>query len=456
MQRHNWAKKTIFRLILLSIVLLPFFNDFPLFFGHSIFRSPSIYPLIVSVCILFMVLLFKLRAGRISFKIHNKSIYIFLFLYIVWSLLSGIINFYDILLLRSYNTEGSTVFIKNIFLLLFYSLVLIATSFAMSQNSNKYYLIRKACLYSFVIIVPYFLLEVFSLIFDNNLSNLILSNIEPIFHARASSGDDIVVNKIRGYAFEASYLSLYLAFAFPWLLSYLFQYRMRYKTYIILIMFLFAIVSLTDSRISYIVIITETILYMIIVSCLDRSKTVLAAIFIVLITLSTTLAVNYERFTSASRSLFAFDKTDISNTTRAAGMHAAFLLSLDKPIFGVGIGLSGGYLPDYYPSYAFLNYQTPDWSDQRDENLATPTFAMLPKLAAEVGYVGLGFFCMIWASAIFLVYNKTKFVQKSEMRLDYHGISLVVLLIGMFVGSFGVDGYNFMGYWVGLGMAAAY
>ncbi|KFN39676.1 hypothetical protein KN63_01790 [Smithella sp. F21] len=378
--------------------------------------------------------------------------------YIIWAFFTGIFNYFTITKLSSIEISGIALFFKNIVLLFFYFYISIFSFNALRNNKHSFSKIRKVCLYSFLIVVPYALLEIFSYYFENISAAYLLNYLEPIFHDRAYSESDSVF-RVRGYAFEPSYFSLYIAFVSPWLFSYLINFSSsKFKPFSLLIL-LFTIIIFTKSRITYVVFFIEFASFVFLAfrfRLTDNFKKEFFLLFLVMSGMLVMSLINYDSIFLTIQSLTSFESKDISNIDRLASIHSAFLLGFDHTIFGVGYGLAGAYLPDYYPNYAFLSYQMTEWASAREKCLGAPVFSMLPRLIAETGFIGCALFLGLWFTAMIKTYKKMLENHQNNLQIQLFGISLFVAFLGMFVASFSVDGYGFTGYWLSLGMAMAY
>jgi len=298
---------------------------------------------------------------------------------------------------------------------------------------------------------PYCILEIFAYKYENNMAISVLSFIEPFIHSRKYT--ELETLNVRGFSFEPSYLSLYVASVLPWIFGNTIKKNNKIKSLIILILFLLIII-LSGSRTMYLVFLIELIVFGAIMFNISNSKKFkkMIVLFVPLILL---VSLFWENIITVFVSLASLESTDISNITRFSSIHAALRLFIDNPVVGVGYGLAGAYLPDYYPDYAFLSYEIKDWAYARDLNLGTPVFALMPRLAAETGLIGLSLILYFWVVLIKKLYNTIKLFKNEKIIAEF-GVKLLVSLIGLLVASFGVDAFTFIGYWLLFGISVGY
>jgi len=451
------VNKIYLNLFLCSLFLLPFINDFPLFPKSHFARTPSMFTLLLSAILLVSYLLL----GKVNFYIHQTKLTFLLLAYVFWAILSGVFNFFIIGNLNSIEISGYAIFLKNITMLVFYFYICLFAYNALRNNEDAFLKIRNVCMYSFLIVIPYALLEILSYYYEINLASYLLRYLEPIFHDRNYAFTDDV-SRVRGYAFEPSYFSLYIAFVSPWLLSYLIEiYEKKKFLFSLLIFLFFTIIIYTQSRITYITVIIQVAIYVWLILHFQIKKelfkkNLLIKVFIFTAFLLFIVSMNYQKIFWTFQSLTSFEPTNISNLERLASMHSAMLLSLDHPIYGVGFGLAGAYLPDYYPDYAFLSYSMVFWANAREINFGTPVFSVLPRVLAETGLIGGALFLGAWLTAMYSIYKKILINFRNNNRIPYVGISLFTTLLGLLSASFGVDDLGFVGYWLSFGMTMAY
>lgn len=403
----------------LGIILIPFYNDFPLFPESHLLRSPS------NIFLLLLIFsVFVNKGGRFRFKsiYFKRSIVI-----ILLSFLSLTVN----LLTRS--GYQAILSIKLLIILSFFLLVMhITFSFL---KKIRYVFLAKLVLISFIPVLLYAFIEIGDRILKVGLFQTANQILEPILHDRIYQQGA----RVRGFAFEPSYFSLVLCFIFPWLLYYV-QKTLKFKW--ILSLF-FIVVYFTYSRAAYLIIIGQILLFLVLSILNGKLTKFQKGVFF---SFPIVLLVTVPFWMEIVLSLFEFRSTNISNLIRFSSMLATINLGIHNPILGVGLGQSGFYLTEFYPDFIWSAYNASNWV-HADTSMGSPTFSLLPSIFSDLGILGLFAFLSLW---LYPIKSSLKLVFRKQAKpID---LILIILNIGLLVGSFGVDGFTFVGYWVMMGI----
>ena len=422
------------KLVSLGIILILFFNDFPLFGSSHLLRSPSFYPFIVGGLIWLIG-----SKGKVRWP-GNKILIIFI-IFVLISLLINIFNISNILF-----ETAVAISVKNIIVLFFLISAMIYTYNVLMLKNDWIDFVEKTIKVSFMILVPYVLLEI--IVFYFNIFEPPFAFIEKLFHSRIYS--DIEVHKIRGYAFEGSYFSLVLAFLYPWILKSFLSKNRKWTDSILFIIFL-VIVTTSQSRSIVSIFMIQTFLYVFMYyKMIFKNYKVLFSILIlasILIMIGPILVDNI-------KSLTEFESTNVSNIIRFYSAYYAVQIGLDNPIFGTGIGLSGGHMASYYDDSIFSAYTAINWL-QNSESLSVPVFSLLPKIMAEIGVIGLLLYLFIFLNPVWQIKQLHK-VKNIPDKYKEIGIAIISMVLGLMVASFAVDTYYFYGYWISLAISYTY
>jgi len=422
------------KLISFGIILIPFFNDFSLFSGSHLLRSPSFYPFILG-CFIWIF------GSNANVRLPNKKILIFFITLILFSLIINIFAISNLSFKTALFTSG-----KSLIVLLFLIFTMIYIyNFLISRN-NWIYFIEKAVKISYIILVPYVLLEI--VVFYFNIFESPFGFIEKLFHSREYS--NIEVHKIRGYAFEGSYFSLVLAFLYPWILKSFLSKNRKWTDSILFIIFLI-IVTTSQSRSIAAIFLIQTLLYIFMYyKMIFKNYKVLLSIVI----LSSIFIIIGPIILNSIKSLTEFDSTNVSNIIRFYSAYYATQIGFDSPFFGTGIGLSGGEMAYYYDEKILSVYNAKDWLLNSDSS-SIPVFSLLPKIMAELGIIGLMLYLSIYLKPIWRIRQLQKLYQIPD-NIREVGITIITLVLGLLVASFATDTYYFYGYWVSLAIAYTY
>src|SRR5262249_31068168 len=92
-----------------------------------------------------------------------------------------------------------------------------AVSYSVAKNHRvDYVFFRKMVVLSFVVLLPYYLLEILT-IQGNAAAESVLRPLDAVLHPPSADG---FAPRVRGMTQEPSYLGVYLAFAYPWILDF--------------------------------------------------------------------------------------------------------------------------------------------------------------------------------------------------------------------------------------------
>lgn len=409
------------------IALIPMFNDFPLFGGVSILRSPSIFSYILFLPLI-LIWFFRTPAYRKSVSDVRGLIYIFwIFLFLVFLFKMLVLNFYND------RDELAFRFFMGAFITMTFLLIMSLTFQSLTKYSIKelFEHINSAVLFASWSLVIYGLIE-FTAPYSG-LSNTLLFFLEYIFHDRPIG--DYYGNSIRSLAFEPSYLTLPIVFLLA--LNFI---NIHKKSNLLVVFFLFLIGILSGSRLLAVILMVTIFIYFALRRGIGMKTIIYSSLMIVpfgFILVETIL------------SLFTIDANMVSNIQRYGTYVAGFYLILDYPIFGVGFGLGGGYLDNYYPDFFYGTYTSDIWIQGASFG---GSFLSWPiRFVAEVGLFGtiLAFsISFIIVRRLFKMRNKYSPNTVEKKSID----SILSLWFILPIASFGIDGYIFMGFWINLGL----
>lgn len=421
--------------LLVSFALLPFFNDFPLFSFSSTLKSPT------SLFILLSVIGFILSLNKeVRFNASIKFGLVLLCAIYV----SATFNYIDASSLTSAEISGGKQLIKSYGLMIFlvYSFCWISS---VVNTQERLEACIRGIIIGCIISLAVGALEYFSYGLSQGWAVAANNIVEPLIHVRPQDAGRF---RLRSTAFEPSYYGQYLAFVFPFIV-YLAFFEKKYSYWILLILTLSAL-WLSKSRTGQISVGIEFILFLLLSLKFKLSigKGYLKKIVIIVLS----LGIISLGIVSAS-STRNLDESG-SNLTRFSSQVAAYNLFRDHPIMGVGIGLAGAYLPDYYPDYAWYSWEIISWAaPAREKSLSSPVFAMIPRMLAETGLIGVG--ALIILNAFILVNLRNICISKNQsLKWKAFSLTIGISIVGQFVASFGIDTYAIFGYWFSLGLGA--
>lgn len=451
-KKNNYVSLQILCLSI-CILFIGFFNDFALINPDSaMFRSPSVFFMWASVLLFIAHGAFGGKMLRIKFRAEH----FWLSLFLVWAIISTILNIYQSSYIHSTKINGLSVITNGLrFYLLIATFILSVVSLQTSQDRIIYKL-SKFFLYSFFLTIPYSILELLSYVLHIDLARTLLNSLDLFLHARR--GDDYLdFDRVRGLAFEPSYYGVYISTILPFIIAMysLSKVKIYYKA---LILFLILCVIYSQSRTAYVAILFEMIIFYYLKRRYSPGSQPLFSIKNII--LASTLIALF--LTMGDESIISItyqslvDPTLSSNISRGGGQHAGFLVGLDNPFFGVGPGMAGAHVHNYYPEYMFLSEEIYIWISSGLTDLSAPTFGFFSTLAAELGLCGLTIFLI----ALTVISNKLiKTIQISslyDVKYSTYGIAIASSTVGIYISSFGLNGMTYVGYWILLSIALLY
>ena len=231
--------------------LLPFNDIARLSFLGELGFEASIYPMIIGVA-LFLILANKYFRKQKSF--------FFLLAFLCWLIVSGLVNGVDIT--RNY-TKGRSgvekyIFQLIVFVFMFLSALYIYKSLKGHDPERIFKKIHLVIIYSFLGVALYSLFEIFHL-FGIKLFEPLYNYFSGIIH-----NDNLIFldQRLRAVSREPSWFAHYIAFVYPWLLSYPFlkDKNIKWLCFILLI-FSIILVAFTFSRTAYAIVAFESIVF---------------------------------------------------------------------------------------------------------------------------------------------------------------------------------------------------
>src|SRR5262249_12514460 len=251
---------------------------------------------------------------------------------------------------------------------------------------------------------------------------------------------------------EPSYLGVYLAFAYPWILDIAEEKGRLLGGALVGALWMVAIFSLSKTALGALAVLT--IIYALALPDRFSLKRVVAVCALAAV-LGLALYVFGESLYEQNIAIWMLQYeeagVDYSTVTRFGSQLAAIDLWLHNIVFGVGPGLSGAYLPDHYPSWMLANSnEIETWTALSRESLGAPTFSIYSRILAEYGLLGAGVGCGIFAVLISRLRRLSRMAELArgeEARIKIFLMSFAGCLIAFF----GLDGIGFPGFWILLG-----
>lgn len=459
--------KVLLVLFLISIVLIPF-DSLPYMkgvLGELGVRGP-VYTFIPIFIVIFIYFIYK---KKIYFKWNLEKVLLVIF--ITWTAISASININTIIHNEFKERSGLEKLILQIMVLAFMVLIMYATEYIVSLNNISLKTIRKYILISFIFVSLYSFLEILQVYGILNVEN-ILRKISYYIHYL--NRGNLYGDRIRSITGEASFLGMYVAFAYPWVVSYILTEKRYTKKilYGIVVLYMLLLVYLTKSRVAYAVTMGEMVLILFGILLFDRKK--LNKVLIVIITICSMLSINsFNTLNSYIMSIrqqqgstdeviddgYNIDmsvgdvvqslnsKTNHSNIARLGLQKSAINMGMDNPIIGIGLGQFGFYADQYIEEDARISFEIQRWTNPEEVDFWPPAFALIPRIVAEQGFVGAAIF--IAFLLVTMIKFFVKYVKANENTME---ILTMVSLIGVIVSTFNADTYGLPQLWILLGI----
>lgn len=460
--------KLLLVLFFIAIVLIPFDN---LPYMKSILGELGVRgPVYVFIPIIIIVLLYFILKRQIYFKLSAERILLGLF--IIWTGISAIVNINNILANSFKERSGIEKFILQIMVIGFMVAIMYVTEFIINLNKITLSQVRKYVLISFFIVGAYSILEILRIYNIINVDEILMNT---SYYIQKLNRGVLYGDRIRSVTGEASFLGMYIAFAYPWIVSYIFTEKKYTKKvlYALLVIYMLLLVYLTKSRSAYAVVMGEMGLTLFGILLFDKKK--VNKILVVVVTICCAVSISgFNRLNDYIISLrqeenteqievvddgYNIDmsvgdvvqslnsKTNHSNIARVGLQKSAVKMGISHPIFGVGLGQFGFYADEYIDESTRISNEIQNWMNPESVDYWPPAFALIPRIIGEQGIVGVSLFIGFILVTIFKFVFK--YMKEKENTLE---IFMAVSLVGVVVSTFNADTYALPHMWILFGI----
>lgn len=142
---------------------------------------------------------------------------------------------------------------------------------------------------------------------------------------------------------------------------------------------------------------------------------------------------------------------DVSNITRAAGIHAAREIFAEHKLLGVGLGQYGFYYRWHLRADDYRSYEVREYATER-KDIWPPAYSVHARLLAETGIIGyglwLGFILLLLARSLGIATNATVDRQIAAVHM-----AAAMTLCGLLLVGASIDSFRFFGGWIAIGVA---
>jgi hypothetical protein len=287
----------------------------------------------------------------------------------------------------------------------------------------------------------------------------ILGYITPIIHRF----EYLYLDRLRSLSGEASWFGMYLAFVFPWLMSYYFTERKTYKyIYLALIVYALILTFLTYSRTAYFIISFQIFAFFMIIFFKGphRHRRQLLWVLIITVLLLGVLIIETnagDKIVQIYHSLFEQDTEYYqSNISRIGSQLTAIKMGLSYPLAGVGLGQYGFYMPDYIPAWALHSSELKLFASSSSDTPWATVHGLWTRILAETGFVGLFLWLSVWISVLIAVWKRYRKLYQIEQQYSILALSLLISILGLMLNGLNMDSLRTLSYWITLGVAWAW
>ena len=401
----------------------------------------------------FIILIVELLIiKRVSIPLNNL-IYKILILFLLWCIISSVINSFTIYINYFKHTTGFVRFIRQYISLLISGLIFpffywnVIFKMSLSEILIK---TRRIFLFSLVIATIYGFLELFVYKFGYKfLYPLIkLFNYFPFLEEKILSN-----GRISSISYEPPFFAVYLISISGWMFSYILTEKKLIKYVPTLAILLLTYYS--GSRTGLIVVFIQLIIFLSI-ALSKKQKFLVTAITVFFVTVLCLFFVTAKQsivLNDISKKIESLDfknnlKKNISNQSRFGIQYASLMVFKDNPIIGVGFGQQAYYAKNYYPGWAKSN----NWEFKylylnSNEPSFPPGYNLYTRLLAETGIIGILIF-------LFLIYVSIKqtlnFIKNQNQEIKILGIILLVTFSGLYINWLQIDTFRVYVLWLSL------
>ena len=442
-----FRKSLPFSLFLLGVFFMPFnsFNGYEILGEYK--RDSCFFFFFFSGILVLLTKKFSLPLNSSFFKI--------LILILLYFLLSGLFNIYDLTHYYFKQTSGVSRFIRQYVSLILSSIFLLFVFYNVLKQyevNKVFYIIRTVIFYSLVIVTLYAFIELLIVKFNKKelISVLNIFNYFPFTKVHLDSS----TNRMSSVTFESPALATYLISIAGWMFSYVLTNK-GIKRFIP--MFLTIILSfLSGSRAGIFVIIIQIMAFGMYLMKDKKYKKLFLNIFlissslgIIILLFFSTPIINY-----VSSKVMSFKTDDdvhaMSNKTRF-GIQAAMLdVFLNNPIKGTGYGLQAYESSKLYPEWAVKN----NWEFRlkylnNEHKSFPPGFNLYIRLLSETGIIGFILFSLLLLLILSWCYKKT---FKKHGNQTVIPLVIMISMIGFIFNWFKMDTFRIYFFWLCLAL----
>ena len=394
---------------------------------------------------------------RMKIKIPgNNILFQALLLFIIWLIISTLLNIDTVFSNYMKQTSGLTRFFRQL-ISLSIALILFITAYNIFSKFNvkySFYLLRRVFLYSFIFVSIYAFFEILIVVFNISYLKEVFSVFD--YFPFTETNLDLIYNRISSVSYEPPFLAIYLITVAGWMFSFILTSRNNIKYLPTLIVFILTFFS--GSRTALIVVLFQFIIFIwIVFSANQKFNKIIQRFLILSLTLVFLMFLsNREKITEALGTKIAtlnFKKNivkSISNRSRFGIQYTSLLIFKENPILGVGFGQQGYHAKDKYPKWVTQkNYEFDLYYLNNKEKSFPPGYNMYTRLLAETGIIGFVIFIFF---ILLILYQSKKLIKIKKNQEKVVPIVLLISFIGFSINWLQFDSFRVFGFWICLAL----
>ncbi len=399
----------------------------------------------------FLFLLFNTLFTKKIIIPYKNFIFQLVMLFIIWCLLTTILNLSSVTVNYFKSTSGVNRFIRQYIALLisaFVFFIFYINVLAKMELKELLFKIRKVFLCSLIIASVYGFFEILISVFGYVFLYPILKvfNYFPFLEVDLHPG-----GRISAISYEPPFLAIYLITISGWMFSYILTSKKVTRflpAFSILILTYFS-----GSRTGLIVIFFQVFVFLIFLYRDIRFKKYVTNFAIgFLVIFSVLLVFKGEKLIqSVTEKIDSLDfqknlTKNVSNQSRFGMQYAALQVFLENPVTGVGFGQQAYHNRTHYPTWATRNnYEFELFYKNKKEKTFPPGYNLYTRLLAETGFIGFILFLMI----LYFSLNEIRILMKNAKEEEKTILIIVLIsLSGLYINWLQIDTFRIYGVWL--------
>ena len=384
---------------------------------------------------------------------YNNFIFQLISFFLLWCILSTLINLPIVIDSYFKHTGGINRFIRQYFALLISSVIFFSLYWNVlieMELKSILFKVRKTFLLSLIFATVYGFLETLVSYFKIGSALPILKIFDYFPFLEVSLHAE---GRISSISYEPPFFAIYLITIAGWMFSYIVTEKGISKfipTILVLILTFFS-----GSRTGLMVVFFQMFIFASVLYRDPEFKKYIVMSLVYFISLSSVLLlVNGNKIVkSISHKVESLDfkgnlKKNISNKSRFGMQYASLQVFKEHPLVGVGFGQQTYYSRLKYPYWATSNnYEFALWYKDKNDKTFPPGYNLYTRLLAETGIVGILLFLALMYYSIKRARQLMKYKTGDEKTL---ATIIYISFIGLYLNWLQIDTFRIYGLWLSL------